>query len=142
MAPAQRMLPPVGASERYEALRWMAYISTTVHPALGRLWRAERFCDDAACQSSVASVAARQLADDFAHIERHISNRRWVAGDGLTVADFHLFVFGRLGLRLPTSTRDFPNFLRHTLEVAALPATQSAMSCQGIALEGPTSGPG
>jgi hypothetical protein len=39
-----------------------------------------------------------------------LSNQQWVAGDLLTVADFHLFVFGRLGLRLPTSTRDFPSF--------------------------------
>lgn len=142
IAPARRLLPAVGTPERYEALRWMAYISSTVHPALGRLWRAERFCDDTSCQSSVAGAAATQLADDFAHIETHMSNRQWVAGDDLTVADFHLFVFGRLGLRLPASTRDFPNFHRHTLRVAALPATQSAMSYEGIALEGPASGPG
>jgi glutathione S-transferase len=142
VATGRRLLPAVGMPERYEALRWMAYISTTVHPALGRLWRAERFCDDAGCESSVERAAAAQLADDFAHVERHLSNRQWVAGDHLTVADFHLFVFGRLGLRLPASTRNFPNFLRHTLEIANLPATQSAMAQQGIALEGPASGPG
>jgi hypothetical protein len=58
------------------------------------------------------------------------------------VADFHLFVFGRLGLRLPASTRDFPNFHRHTLEIASLPATQRAMTQQGIGMDGPASGPG
>jgi glutathione S-transferase len=142
VATGHGLLPAVGMRERYEALGWMGYISTTVHPALGRLWRAERFCDDAGCGSSVERAAAAQLANDFAHIERHMSNRQWVAGDQLTVADFHLFVFGRLGLRLPASTRDFPNFHRHTLDIASLPATQSAMAQQGIALEGPASGPG
>jgi glutathione S-transferase len=136
------LLPAVGTPERYDALRWMAYVSTTVHPALGRLWRAERFCDGAGCESAVERAAAEQLANDFAYIERHMSNRQWVAGNHLTVADFHLFVFGRLGLRLPTSTRDFPNLHRHTLEIASLPATQSAMAQQGITLEGPASGPG
>ena len=68
--------------------------------------------------------------------------RGWVSGDRLTVTDFHLFVFGRLDLRLPTTTRDFPNFHRHTPQVANLPATQTVMAQQGIALEGPTSGPG
>jgi glutathione S-transferase len=142
VATGHRLLPAVGMPERYEALRWMAYISSTVHPALGRLWRAERFCDDAGCGSSVERAAAAQLADDFGYIERHLSNRQWVAGGHLTVADFHLFVFGRLGLRLPASTRDFPHFHRHTLEIANLPATQSAMAQQEIALEGPASGPG
>ncbi len=142
IAPRGGLLPAIGSLERYEALRWMAYISSTIHPALGRLWRAERFCGDVRCQDSVVSAAAGQLADDFAYIEKWLSNQQWIVGDDLTVADFHLFVFGRLGLRLPRSTRDFPNFYRHTLEIAALPAAQRAMSCQGIALEGPTSGPG
>jgi glutathione S-transferase len=136
------LLPAMASPERYEALRWMAYVSTTVHPALGRLWRAERFCDDAECGSSVERAAAVQLANDFAYIERHMQNRQWVAGDHLTVADFHLFVFGRLGLRLPTSTRNFPNFHRHTLEVASIAATKSAIAQEGITLEGPASGPG
>jgi glutathione S-transferase len=136
------LLPAIGSPERYEALRWMAYISSTVHPAFGRLWRAARFCDDANCESSVEHAAAAQLADDFAYIDKHMSNQRWVAGDHLTVADFHLFVFGRLGLRVAPSTRDFPSFYRHTLEIASLAAAKSAMAQQGITLEGPTTGPG
>jgi glutathione S-transferase len=138
----RELLPANGMPERYQALRWMAYISSTLHPALGRLWRAERFCDDADCRSSVEQAAATQLASDFAHIDEHLSNRQWVAGDQLTAADFHLFVFGRLGLRLATSTREFPNFHRHTLQVADLAETKSAMAQQGITLEGPASGPG
>ncbi|MBV8105490.1 MAG: glutathione S-transferase N-terminal domain-containing protein [Hyphomicrobiales bacterium] len=136
------LLPAVGMRDRYQALRWMAYISTTVHPALGRLWRAARFCDDSSCEQTIERAAATQLADDFAYIERHMSNREWLVGDHLTVADFHLFVFGRLGLRLPASTRNFPSFYRHTLRIARLAATQSAMAQQGIVLEGPPSGPG
>ena len=136
------LLPEVGTPERYEALRWMAYLSSTVHPAFGRLWRAERFCDDAACKDSLEHAAATQLTKDFAYIDKHLANRQWLTGDHLTVADFHLFVFGRLGLRLPTNTRNFPSLHRHTLEIASLTATQSAMAQQGITLEGPASGPG
>lgn len=142
MAPGAGLLSAIGMRDRYEALRWMAYISTTVHPALGRLWRAARFCDNSNCEQTIERAAATQLADDFAYIERHMSNREWIAGDHLTVADFHLFVFGRLGLRLPASTRDFPNLHRHTLKIASLPAAQNAMAQQGIALEGPPTGPG
>jgi len=54
----------------------MAYISSTVHPGFGRLWRAARFCDDPDSESSVEHAAAAQLADDFAYIEKHMSDRR------------------------------------------------------------------
>jgi glutathione S-transferase len=91
------LLREIGAPNRYEALRWMAYLSSTVHPAFGRLWRAERFCDDAGCKSSVEHAAATQLTKDFAYIDKHFATRQWLTGDHLTVADFHLFVFGRLG---------------------------------------------
>ena len=113
MAPDRRLLPDVGTRERYEALRWMAYLASTVHPALGRLWRPERFAD-AACIGSVEQAAVTQLASDFAYIDKQIANRKWVTGADFSVADLHLFVFGRLGLRLMPSTRDFPNFYRHT----------------------------
>jgi glutathione S-transferase len=107
----------------------------------GRLWRAERFAN-AACSGCVEQAAATQLADDFAYIDKQIENRKWVTGAGFSVADLHLFVFGRLGLRLMPSMPDFPNFYRHTLSIAALAATMHAISQEGITFEGPKSGPG
>ena len=44
--------------------------------------------------------------------------------------------------RFAPSTRDFPGFHRHTLEIASLAVAKSAMAQQGITLEGPASGPG
>jgi glutathione S-transferase len=70
MAPDRGLLPSVGTQERYDVLRWMAYLSSTVHPAFGRLWRAERFAGDVACIGSVEQAAATQLASDFAHIDK------------------------------------------------------------------------
>jgi glutathione S-transferase len=142
MAPDRGLLPSVGTLERYEALRWLAYLSSTVHPAFGRLWRAERFAGDAACIGSVEQAAPTQLANDFDFIDKQIANRKWVAGKDFSVADFYLFVFGRLGLRLATSTRSFPNFYRHTLSIANLTATASAITQEGITFEGPKAGPG
>ena len=142
LVPNLGLLRGAGTWERYEALRWMAYLASTVHSALGRLWRPERFSTDAGCVSSVEQAAAAQLVRDFAHIDKQIADREWVAGTALSVADLHLFVFGRLGLRLTPSTREFPNFYRHTLSIAGLGATARAMVQQGIKLEGPRSGPG
>jgi glutathione S-transferase len=122
------LLPSPGTQQRYEALRWMAYLASTVHPAFGRLWRAERFAD-AACIGSVEQAAGTQLASDFAYIDEQIGNGKWIAGtNDLSIADLHLFVFGRLGLRISPSTRNFPNFYRHTLSIAGLASTMSAFA--------------
>ena len=141
-APDQRLLAAVGASERYEALRWLAYLSSTVHPAFGRLWRAERFTTEAGCTSTVERAAAAQIASDFRHMDRGIAGKRFAVGMTISIADFYLFVFGRWGLRLTPGTREFPNLHRHTMTIAELDATRRAMTHQGITLEGPKSGPG
>ena len=33
LAPGSGLLPAAGTADRYQALRWMAYLSSTVHPA-------------------------------------------------------------------------------------------------------------
>ena len=143
MTPDLALMPVPGTPQRYEALRWMAYLSSTIHPAFGRLWRAERFASDTACIGSVEEAAAKQLAADFAYIDSQLAIRKWIARtDDFTIVDLYLFVFGRMGFRIKPSTRDFPHFHRHTLSVAALEATKSAIAQQGITLEGPKSGPG
>ena len=143
LAPDLALLPNPPTRERYETLRWMAYISSTIHPTFARLWRAERFASDANCCASVERAAADQLASDFAYIDRQLEERKWIAGtNSLSVADLYLFVFGRLGLRLAPSTHNFRHFHRHTLSIAALEATSRAIAQQGITLEGPKSGPG
>ena len=133
------LLPPAGTAARYEALRWMAYLSSTIHPGFGRLWRSERFTASQEYRGSIEQAAASQLANDFTYVEKLLAQRPWAAGDNLTAADFYLFVFGRWGLRLPTSTHNFPSFHRHTLAVANLPATKRAIAHQGITIEGPVS---
>lgn len=141
-SPDSGLLPPVGASNRYEAFRWLAYLSSTVHPAFGRLWRPERFTSVSAGELGVEDAAAAQLTNDFAYINRQLEGRAFLIGDCLTVSDLYLFVFGRWGLRLSESTRKFPNLYRHTKLIADLPATLTAIEQQGITLEGPNSGPG
>jgi len=74
-APDQRLLAPAGASEHYEVLRWLAYLSSTIHPAFGRLWRAERFTTEAGCTSTVERAAAAQIASDFRHLDRGIAGK-------------------------------------------------------------------
>jgi glutathione S-transferase len=83
MAPDRGLLPSVRTRERYDALSWMAYLSSTVHPAFGRLWRAERFAGDAACIGSVEQAAATQLASDFAYIDKQIANSEWELPRGM-----------------------------------------------------------
>ena len=141
-APDQRLLAPAGASEHYETLRWLAYLSSTVHPAFGRLWRAERFTTEAGCTSTVERAAAEQIAIEFRHVDRAIAGKSFAVGMTISIADFYLFVFGRWGLRLTPGTREFPNLHRHTMTIAELDATRRAMTQQGITLEEPKSGPG
>lgn len=140
--PAATLLPPPDELARYEALASMAYLSSTVHPAFGRLWRAERFTTDTAGRAAIEAAAARDLAAAFEHIEAELE-RRPIEQDGRPSAvDCYRFVFGRWGRRLPTPTSRFPAFAALTERMGRHEAVRKALDAQGVTLEGPASGPG
>jgi glutathione S-transferase len=140
--PQASLAPPPGASGRYQMLRWMAYFSSTVHPAFGGLWRSEGFTVDKSGMEAVQQSAAARLAEAFSHIDGHLQSSRRFVGDAFSAADPYLFVFCRWGLRLPRSTRDYPSMYRFFRELAEMPAVSAALAQQAVTLEGPASGPG
>ena len=69
-------MPPIRTAERYEIMQWMAYLSSTIHPAFARLWRAERFTNDADTTDAIKQSAASFLEAEFAYIDHQVGNRK------------------------------------------------------------------
>ena len=140
--PLAGLMPSARTCDWYQALRWMTYFATTVHPSFAMLWRPERFTVNPGCHASVRHSGRTRLKNAFDLIERHLQRRRYMIGESFTITDAYLFVFGRWGFRLEKSTKDFPELLRFTVEMTSLSAVQGAIKQQGITLGGPSDGPG
>ena len=140
--PTARLLPPIGDVQRYRGLTWLAYLSSTVHPAFARLWRSERFTTEATATDSIQAAALQQLDEAFAYIDNVIERGEVSDEKSVSAVDCYLFVFGRWGLRLPRPTQSYPNLYAHTLRMRSVPAVSAALEQQKVTFEGPASGPG
>ena len=85
---------PDGAYERAQVLQWMFFEQYDVEPALAvvRFWLAysgmpERLGPER--RAELVKAGHRALAV----LERHLSKRTWLVGDGMTVADISLYAY-------------------------------------------------
>ena len=105
--PAANLLPAGDIEAEAQAISWMSYVASTIHPAI---------------RQGVAE--AREL---YAVADRRLGNRKWILGDRYSIADIHLFrVYWRFRDQLERQTGDFPALEAHNarmLERKAVPKT-------------------
>lgn len=86
LAPAAGLLPPAGTLARRQALQWLAFLNTDVHPAMKMLAGAGRYCSDAeGLRRSVTPI----LRGYFERIEEALAGREWLTGDAFTLGDIY-----------------------------------------------------
>ena len=112
--PAAGLWPSAGLEAEAEAVSWMSFLASTVHPA--RRTSNERW-------RRVFTIADRRLA-----------RREWVAGDSYSVADIHLF---RLYWRFDTAVHpvpgSYPGIESHYQRMLARPAVRKTMEIEAAA---------
>jgi glutathione S-transferase len=90
--PEARLAPPVGASARGAYLRWMGWLSNTLHAAWQPLGVPRHLTDDPACYDGIRRMGIEQLAGYGAYVERELEGREWCVGDAFSVADIYLYM--------------------------------------------------
>ena len=107
--PAAELLPRDDPEAEAQALSWMSFIASTLHPARARgLEHA----------TAVWGIADRRLGDGWA-IGRY------------SIADIHLFrLYWRLAGSLKPSPETFPNLTAHHARMMARPAVQKTIEAE------------
>ena len=90
-SPEAGLLPAEGL-QRAEAMTWLSYLCSTVHPAFGRLLRPERFTSDPAGIDGVRECALKDVTAVFDRIDDHLSRGVWLL-QAFSVCDIYLLVF-------------------------------------------------
>ena len=90
--PASALAPRGDAPERADFLRWMLFMSSALYPALLRYFYAERYTADPAGSKPVMEAALSEADRGFLVVERALSGRDWLVGDGMTIADIYLLM--------------------------------------------------
>lgn len=82
--PEAKLAPAHGTLARYRVLEWLNYIASEVHKGFGPLWNPQS-------SEETKSAAKAALGARFDHLSKALEGRKFLAGDGFTVADAYLF---------------------------------------------------
>lgn len=90
--PAAKLGPQPGEPGRGELLRWVVYLSNTVHNIhYPVLWPGFLAADESA-HEAVQAKGREKFDQVGAHIESQLAGREWLAGDRMSVADIYLYM--------------------------------------------------
>ncbi len=133
----QAGLWPEALREEARCAEWLAWLSSTIHPAYAHIRRAERYATDEAAIEDVKAKGFETCADLWTMIEVGLSRGGWAAGEHYSVADPYLLVFwhwGRGQVLGYDMARQFPYWTDHARRMAARPAVQRAFAREGLPL--------
>ncbi len=119
IAPEAKLLPEEGTMERAQALKWIMFVYSNVHPHFARAFVPSRYAND---EADVKQKAEAYLFDLFAIIDEQLKDNRYLAGDQLSIADLYLGVAIHWQMILKGSlTEKYPNVARYLKQLLTLP---------------------
>lgn len=89
VAPNSNLLPAAGTLKRAQALKWMMFVYSNVHPHFARAFVPSRYGND---EVDIKGKAEDSLHDLFAIIDAQLAQNDYIAGEQLSIADLYLAV--------------------------------------------------
>ncbi len=127
-------LLPIGKSwTQVDALSFLAWCASGLHPLVTRLRLPQRFCDLPGAADRVRSIAREEMIAQLAIAERRLEAQAWILGDKWSVADAYIFW---VWARCPESgidTTQFPMLRGHEKRSLARPAVRRALAREAMA---------
>ena len=109
--PAANLLPAGDIEAEAQAISWMSYVASTIHPAIRQ-----------------GLAEAREL---YAVADKRLGNRKWILGDRYSIADIHLFrVYWRFRGQLERQPDDFPALEAHYANMMERPAVKKTIEIE------------
>ena len=135
--PQRGLAPPVGSAARAHALKWVAWLSATLQPALLARFYPERWVD-AGNEEGVAQVrrhAEARVDALLGQLDAQLASHGgpWVAGDAFTLVDPYAFTLCRWTRGFDRPARSRAAIGPWLQRMLARPATRRVLADEGLA---------
>lgn len=110
--PEARLAPAVDAPARADFLRWMAFMSSVLYPAVLRFYYAHRYTADADGTKAVKQAAVAEMDRGFAVLDSALKDRDWLVGDRMSLADIYLVMLVAWHPDIDTARTAWPDIER------------------------------
>lgn len=125
---------PSDPMEKAQALSMFAWMNNTVHPTFTRVFRPERFGDEAG-KDAVKSMALEMFKTQLIEIDKLVADgRSFICGNQLSPADLYAVAFIRWAGMAGINPANYPQYQRYAAAIAALPVVDRIMTKEGINL--------
>ncbi|KAK0616363.1 glutathione S-transferase [Immersiella caudata] len=123
--------------ERAQVTSWLTFLSGSVHgQAFGALYRPRRYIDGERfpqAETAVREAGRRSLDLFYGQIEDRLVEGKWAVGEGMTVADFNLYVFYRWGIDLGIKMKEvYPKWSDLARRLEGRPSVKTAVWLEGL----------
>jgi glutathione S-transferase len=118
-------LMPKGGMERYRAQEWLNFVSTEIHKGMGALFN-DKF------SAETKDLLKANLGKRLDYLNDQVKGKQFVMGSQYTVVDGYLFTCLNWSHWLKFDLTKWPNVMGHLERVANRPATQAAMTAEGL----------
>ncbi|RUW58088.1 glutathione S-transferase family protein [Mesorhizobium sp. M7A.F.Ca.US.008.03.1.1] len=110
--PDANLAPAVDAPARADFLRWMAFMSSVLYPAVLRFYYAYRYTADADGTKAVKQAAVAEMDRGFAVLDAALEGRDWLVGDRMSLADIYLVMLVAWHPDIDSARTAWPNIER------------------------------
>jgi glutathione S-transferase len=110
--PEAGLAPATGSPDRADFLRWMAFMSSVLYPAILRLYYAHRYTTEADGKKAVKQAAIAEMDRGFAIVDAALEGRGWLVGDVMSLADIYLVMLVAWHPDIDKARADWPNIER------------------------------
>jgi glutathione S-transferase len=123
--PAAGLAPAEGTLERYRLIEWLAFINSEIHKNFAPLFYP-------AAGEETRHFARTNLTKRLDWLNTALGPKKFLAGDGFTVADAYLYTVLRWAPRVGIDLATWPNLNRYHDELASRPKVVAAMKKEGL----------
>jgi glutathione S-transferase len=125
-------LLPAKGWERAQALQWLMFANSTLHPAYSRIFWLNRAVKDDVQKAELINTAIDYVQGLWDQLEQELQTKPYLAGQGCTAGDILTTVIANWGGLLPKPITFGPKTKAMLKAVSARPAFQKAVAGEGV----------
>lgn len=103
-------LKPEGELAEAQWLSTMTWLADTLHPSFTRIFRSDKFADNATAQTAIKASGKKEAWENLSEIDARLAGQPWMMGAQFTTCDAYAMVFYSWGLRAELPLQDLKHF--------------------------------
>ena len=124
-APAAKLMPEAGTTDRYKAQEWLIFISSELHKGFSPLF-------NPALSDEMKSSVVSRLKSRFDYVEKQLAGKQYLMGDTFSVVDAYGFTILNWSNIKDIDLSPWPNISAYMTRVAERPKVHEALKAEGL----------